>query len=155
MEIFSNDSALIWLLVGAFLIILEAATSPGLGLFLAGLGALCAGILVKSHVVPASAGAAQIAWFFGFTTLWTIVLWKPLRHFQARQGRGSGGENFRDMIGETAIVGKGGLKPQELGQVIWSGTIMNAQLEGTEALPEGAYVVIKSVSGTTFKVIPK
>jgi membrane protein implicated in regulation of membrane protease activity len=146
-----------WLGLGAFLIVFEAITMPGLGLFLAGLGALCTSLLVKAGITDEGALGAQMAWFFGLTTLWTAVLWKPLLKFRMKS-RNKDGIELNNMVGGTATVGEHGLKRGGIGQVAWSGTLMNAELEASvpvEFLPAGALVLIKSVSGTTLTVIPK
>lgn len=69
METLLSHSAYFWLGLGAFLIVFEAITTPGLGLFLAGIGMLCTGlILVKAGFVDEGALDAQVAWFLGLTT---------------------------------------------------------------------------------------
>jgi membrane protein implicated in regulation of membrane protease activity len=144
-----------WLGLGALLIVFEAITVPGLGLFLAGIGALCTSLLVKAGI--AAALGAQVAWFFGLTTFWTAVLWKPLLKFRMKS-RHKGGIELNNMVGGTATVGEHGLGRGRTGQVAWSGTLMTAELEASapvESLPAGALVVITSVSGTTLTVIPK
>jgi membrane protein implicated in regulation of membrane protease activity len=158
METLLSLSADFWLGLGAFLIIFEVAiTTPGLGLFLAGIGALCTGLLVKAGVVDGGALGAQVAWFLGLTTFWAAVLWKPLLKFRM-QSRHKDGIELNNMVGGTATVGEHGLERGRIGQVAWSGTLMNAELEASapvETLPAGALVAIKSVSGTTLTVIPK
>lgn len=157
METLLSHPAEFWLGLGAFLIVFEAITMPGLGAFLAGIGALCTGLLVKAGIAGEGAWGAQVAWFFGLTTFWAAVLWKPLLKFRMKS-RNKDGIKLNNMVGETAIVGERGLARGGIGQVTWSGTLMNAKLEAlapVESLPAGALVVIKSVSGTTLTVIPK
>lgn len=156
METLLSYSAYFWLGLGAFLIVFEAITTPGLGLFLAGIGALCTGLLVKAGFVDEGALGAQVAWFLGLTTFWAAVLWKPLLKFRM-QSRHKDGIELNNMVGGTATVGEHGLERGRIGQVAWSGTLMNADLEASapvETLPAGALVAIKSVSGT-LTVIPK
>ena len=157
METLLSHPAEFWLGFGAFLIVFEAITMPGLGLFLGGIGALCTGLLVKAGIADEGALSAQVAWFFGLTTFWAAVLWKPLLKFRMRSWH-KGGIELNNMVGGTATVGEHGLARGGIGQVTWSGTLMNAELEAqapVESLPAGALVVIKSVSGTTLTVIPK
>ncbi|HEY4846994.1 MAG TPA: hypothetical protein VIH87_04155 [Methylocella sp.] len=157
MDTLLNNPTYFWLGLGAFLIVFEALTMPGLGLFLAGIGALCTCLLVKSGIIDEGALGAQVAWFFGLTTFWTAVLWKPLLKFRMKS-RHKDGIELNNMVGGTATVGEHGLGRGRIGQVAWSGTLMNAELEASvpvESLPAGALVVIKSVSGTTLTVIPK
>lgn len=154
--LFSNP-VYTWLAFGALLIAFEAFTAPGLGIFLGGLGAICAGILIKAGVVGTDDIAMQFACFFAFTAFWAVVLWKPLMKFRSG-GKNKTTEGYSDIIGSSAVVGDAGLKRGEPGQVKWSGTLMSAELDDSAAvkeLPAGAQVTIKSVSGNVFKVIPK
>ncbi|MGH6823725.1 MAG: NfeD family protein [Methylocella sp.] len=157
METILSHPAEFWLGIGAFLIVFEAVTMPGLGLFLGGIGALCTGLLVKAGIANEGALGAQVAWFLGLTTFWAAVLWKPLLKFRMRSSH-KGGIELNNMVGGTATVGKDGLERGKIGQVTWSGTVMNAELEAlapVDSLPAGALAVITSVSGTTLTVIPK
>jgi len=153
-----GDPIVVWLAVGAALVVFEAMTAPGLGLFLAGLGALCTALTIKAGVIGEEATAAQFAWFFGFTTLWAGGLWKPLQKFRAaRTPRKGPVENHSDIVGQTAVVAKGGLTRGKTGQVAWSGTLMSAAVDDAspqDVLPEGTTVHIRSVTGNTLSVSP-
>lgn len=144
----------VWLIAGAFIVAFEAFTTPGLGLFLGGLGALCTAVLIKAGVIDEAAIAAQFAWCFGLTAVWTIVLWKPLQTFRMRRRTRDNKIENNNLIGQIAIVGSDGLQPGKMGQVVWSGTVMNAELElpNVEALAEGTKVRIRSVYGNILKV---
>ena len=157
MEPMLHDPVNAWLTAGALIVAFEAFTAPGLGLFLGGLGAICTALLIKGGIVGAASTGAQFAWCFGVTVAWTLILWKPLRKFRLHRKRGGSTIENNNMIGETAIVGKGGLKSGSAGQVLWSGTVMNAELESAHGLElaEGAQVSIRSISGNTLKVAPK
>jgi membrane protein implicated in regulation of membrane protease activity len=150
-----RDPVNAWLTAGALIIAFEAFTAPGLGLFLGGLGALCTALLIRGGVVDQTAIPAQFAWCFGLTVGWAALLWKPLRKFRMHRKSRSGEMKNNNLIGETALVAKGGLKPGRLGQVTWSGTVWNAELESSHAreLAEGEKVRIQAVSGNTLKVI--
>jgi membrane protein implicated in regulation of membrane protease activity len=157
MKEFLHDPVNAWLFAGALIISLEAFTAPGIGFFLGGLGAFCTALLIKAGVVGEASTGAQFAWCFGLTVGWTLLLWKPLRKFRMHRKSRAGDLKNNNLIGETAIVAKTGLKRGEVGQVIWSGTLMNAELGSSAGadLPEGAKVQIHSVSGNTLTVIPK
>lgn len=157
MDTLLGNPVYIWLAFGAALIAFEALTTPGLGIFLGGLGAICTAVLVQTGVIAIDALALQWACFFGLTIVWAIILWRPLMKFRisGKQGKSPG---FSNMVGDTVIVGERGLKRGETGQVTWSGTVMNAELDETapvNALSAGAKVEIKSVSGNILKVTPK
>jgi membrane protein implicated in regulation of membrane protease activity len=158
MEGIFQDPVNAWLAAGALIIAFEAMTAPGLGLFLGGLGALCTALLIKGGVVGPESTGAQFAWCFGITVVWALLLWKPLKKFRMqRKSRGGAEVKTNNLIGEIVTVAKGGLKPGAVGQVIWSGTLMNAELESshTQDVPEGAKVHIHAISGNILKVIPK
>lgn len=157
-EILSNPVYL-WLAVGAFLVVFEAVTMPGVGLFLAGLGAIFTAVIVKAGLPGSVTLAGQFAWFFGLTALVTALLWKPLQNFRARASSPHASDSsLGNMVGETAIVAGGGLSRGKTGLVQWSGTLMNAELADTSPvamLSDGARVQILSVSGNTLTVAPK
>lgn len=149
-----------WLLVGASLIILEVLTAPGLGIFLAGLGAMCTALVIELGIVAEESLTAQFAWAFALTVIWGVVLWKPLKNFRSA-GKNKLSPDDRkehsDIVGKMAIVGKDGLKKGMMGQATWSGTAMTAILDEhshEDFLPEGAQVKIHSVDGTTLIVQP-
>jgi len=148
-----HDPVNAWLFAGALIIILEAFVGSGLGLFLGGIGALCTSLVIKAEWVGSSDIGAQFAWCFGFTIAWTGILWRPMRKFRMKKKR-STDMKTNNLIGETAIVAKGGLRRGEVGQVLWSGTLMNAELEPSAGadLAEGAKVSIHAVSGNILKV---
>lgn len=149
----------IWLLAGAILVAIEVFTVPGLGLFLAGLGAMSTGIVIRLGIVDTGNTAAQFCWFFALTTVWTASLWRMFRKFRLSlhtKGRKEGTEII-GLVGSQAIINEPGLKRGETGQVRWSGTLMSAVLhEKTQEdfLPAGSSVLIESVSGTLLTVSP-
>jgi len=154
-EIITNP-VYIWLLLGIFLIAAEAMTAPGMGIFLAGLGALATAIILRFDLVDAANLTWQCISFFAFTSFFALVLWKPLK--KLRTSSRSGKHKFHDMIGSAAIVTGNGLKMGETGQVLWSGTIMNAELDSSvasEFVSAGTTVTVKSLSGTTLRVVLK
>lgn len=155
MEWILANPALAWFLFGAALITIEVLTVPGIGLFLAGLGADGTAILIQSGLLSETAFALQFAAFFTLTSLFALLLWKPLQYYRSRKSPGS--QSYHNLIGTTGTVASGGLAHGVTGQVIWSGTRMNAVIDSAcplETLPEGALVIIRSVTGTTLSVAP-
>lgn len=153
------EAPTLWLLAGAALVVLEAVTAPGVGIFLAGFGAVSTGIVTQIGLVAMENTGGQFAWFFGLTTLWAVLLWKPLQKFRLSQGSKGRhtGVGVQDIVGGVAIVGKGGLRRGEAGQAKWSGTLMNAVIDDKcheVFIAEGTRVIIHSVSGTTISVSP-
>jgi membrane protein implicated in regulation of membrane protease activity len=155
-ELLSNPVN-VWLAAGALIIALEAFTAPGLGFFLGGLGALCTALVIKSGLVGEASIGAQFAWCFGLTVAWAALLWKPLQKYRMRRKARNQEVKTNNLIGEVVTVAEGGLKRGEVGQVIWSGTVMNAELESPHAqdLPHGAKAQVHSVSGNILKVTAK
>ncbi len=157
MEILLNNPVYMWLAFGAALILIEVFTVPGLGLFLGGIGAITTGILITVKLIDANNIIEQISCFFGVTTITTIILWRTIKKFRIRQAH-KNPIQLNNMVGATAIIGKDGLKKDQLGQAHWSGTIMNAILDAqskVDFLPADSQVTIKSVTGTTLIVIEK
>ena len=143
----------VWLILGLALLVLEVAGAPGAGLLFAGLAAIVTSIAVHIGVVPPDGYVTQLIIFFVATAVWALLLWKPLKKFNA--GRKDGG--YSNIIGETAYVGSSGLSKAG-GEVTWSGTIMKAQLARdvqAERLEAGSQVTIVEVSGAMLTVRPK
>lgn len=130
-----------WLMAGAVLIGLEIMVLPGIGALFSGLGALTVGAALIAGVIETQ--IAQFTLFFLATGIWTVLLWKPLKQFI--KGKGTG---FDDMVGSTAVVYGNPLVKGKKGQVRWSGTIMNCQLdlEESESVDVGSEVTIAQVS---------
>lgn len=149
--------AILWLLFGAALVLAEVFTAPGIGLFLGGFGAMSTGIVVQMGLVGIESFPAQIAWFFGLSSLWAVLLWRPLQKYRVKQTlKTHAGAERSDIVGSTGTVGKNGIKRHETGQVKWSGTIMNAVLSphsDEDFLAEGTQVKITAVTGNTLSVI--
>lgn len=137
--------SVLWLIAGVILCAAEVVIGPGIGLFFAGLAALCVGMLVEGGAVDAANHLAQFAWFFALTVAWAAVLWKPLQRFRSKTKSGG----YRHMIGETAVVAGEGLIKGREGQVTWSGTIMKAELsaDAAESVAAGMKVTIVDMQG--------
>ena len=151
----ANPSYL-WLIAGVILVALEAFGVSGVGLFFAGLAAICVGVLVEVGAFARDAYLLQIAAALTLTVAWAYFLWKPLR--RRRFGFGKVEATYANMIGDTAIVSGAGLKQGMVGDVIWSGTIMKAELPksvGDVTVTAGSQVIISEVKGSTLIVEPK
>jgi len=133
----------IWLISGAFLIFLDVIMINVIWVMFAGLGAVCVGVALAGGWIVSP--VAQFMVFFFATGVWSLLLWKPLKNFMS--GRNTG---FNDMVGSTAVVFGKPLEYGKVGQVKWSGTVMNCRLEsnveGLEKIEPGAEVTIAGVS---------
>ncbi len=147
--IMNIPAELVWLILGTLAVLAEVlAVAPGIGLLFSGLGALCVGLLLYSLPTTDFSLLGQVTWFLGFTVLWAVALWKPLKRWRMPSARG---QTYSNMLGERATVAGDGLRKGETGQVAWSGTIMNAMLAPevtVTLLPAGATVEIVAVRGT-------
>lgn len=144
-----------WLIAGAILLGLEAFGIPGVGFLFAGLAAILVGLAVHLNLIAADDWILQAGVFFGLTTLMAALLWKKIQQWRLNAPTG---DQFSNIIGDYATVGKDGLKKGRAGQVSWSGTTMSAQIDpgcALESLEEGAVVIITAVKGNQLFVAPE
>ena len=120
----------IWLVVGIIFILIEFSKLPGIGFLFLGLGAMSSSVIfyfypeIQNYQV-ASIGFSSLAWF--------LVLWWPLKAFVYGKNKNLGKDYF-DIVGMQVEVALEDIKPGSIGQVYWSGTIMNAQLSSKEKI---------------------
>ncbi len=141
--------SILWLIAGAALLALEAFGIPGVGLLFIGLGALGTAVTIEIGLIGAEDYISQFATFFITSAGFTILLWKRLKAW--RIGKGAG---FSNMIGDSAVVGKGGLVKGKEGTVHWSGTTMRAVLaaDAADIINENTSVTIVAVLGNVLTV---
>ena len=146
--------SILWLLAGAALLALEAFGLPGIGFLFIGLGAIVTGVAIEIGIAAADDYISQFAIFFVTSGALTVLLWRKLKTWHTNP---KATERFSNMIGDSAIIGKGGIAPGKEGQAQWSGTTMRAVLapEITAALAEGAAVTIIAVRGNLITVKPR
>lgn len=151
-----TNPAFFWLIVGIACMALEAFGITGVGFVFAGLAALCVGVFIALGVLATDNHILQAAVFFGSAAAWAAVLWKPMR--KVRLNFGKHGSGYSNMVGETAVVSGAGLKAGMIGEVLWSGTVMKAELaphaQDVEVAVSGQ-VTIVDVRGATLIVKPK
>jgi membrane protein implicated in regulation of membrane protease activity len=128
-----------WLLLGAFFIAVELLYLPNIGLLFLGLGALSCGILISTlpYII-------HYQWIiFGLASLfWFVALWIPLKRYVYKQNIKIA---YSDMINnEVYVCNRPLIAGGGIGEVKWSGTIMNARLEDNEpteaAIGEKLYI---------------
>lgn len=117
----------IWLIVGFCFIIMEFVIIPNIGLLFIGLGALTlSGVLYfDPELISYQFGILGIG-----ALLWFLVLWWPLKiMIYGKHGANTTYDNKwgSDFIGTKVMVVEKPLEFGQMGQVTWSGTIMNAQ----------------------------
>jgi membrane protein implicated in regulation of membrane protease activity len=135
----------IWLIVGVFFIIVELLHLPNIGFLFLGLGALSCGILISTFP-----NLTIYQWVvFGLSSaLWFLVLYLPLKRYVYKKNNKS---IYFDMINNEVYACNRSIVVGEMGQVKWSGTIMNATLDDSEAkeVAVGEKLYIKEVRGNT------
>ncbi len=144
-----------WLIVGVVFIALEAFGIPGVGFFFMGIGALATGILLSLDWIGDEQIIVQFAVCFAIALASGVLLWRPIQKLFPSSKTSPG---YNDVIGATAIVGAGGLRRGGEGIVLWSGTIMKAELApdaGVSMLAENTAVTIIAVMGAKLIVSPK
>jgi len=112
--------SIIWLIAGSVLIALEVTLLPGVRLLFAGLGAICVGIALIAGWFESV--TVQFITFFLITGFWAALLWKHLKNFMTSPQSG-----FDDMVGNVAVGCGDPIKPGQMGEVKWSGTIMKCK----------------------------
>jgi membrane protein implicated in regulation of membrane protease activity len=141
-----NDIVTIWLVCGGLFLVLEVTAISGIGFLFAGLAAITTGGLVQYGLINTDNYTLQTGVFLGCVFLWAGVLWLPMQRFYKKNKSGS----FNNMVGDTAIICGGALKKGKIGQVKWSGTIMNARISDNnqlETIEEDSMVTIEAVDG--------
>jgi len=148
------DASYIWLIIGAVLLAVEAFGVPGIGFLFAGLAAILVGLLVDFSVIAMDDYILQTGAFFAATALFAVVLWKKLKQWRTSSSKD---KEYQNIIGDKAIVGRGGLQKGQTGQVSWSGTTMMAEIEENatvDGIKEGVVVKIIDVRGSKLIVAP-
>jgi membrane protein implicated in regulation of membrane protease activity len=119
--------AAIWLLAGIIFILIEFSTIPGIGFLFVGFGSISTALLIYNYPLFVD---YQIAAVGILSMLWFLVLWWPLKAYV--YGKKGKNKDYFDIVGSEVKVFDDTIKPGGMGQVEWSGTIMNARLEDHE-----------------------
>ena len=135
----------IWMIIGFLLIFIELIKLPGFGFIFLGLGGLTLSIVMASEKFNLGLYEQLVA-FAVFTTIWCALLWKPIKKFTLKL---HSDKAYKDMIDEEVVVIGDKITPGLMGQVKWSGTIMNATLTAheTRTANVGEILVIKEIMG--------
>lgn len=153
MSFLIENISVIWLIAGAIFVFLEASSVPGIGFLFAGLAAIIVGGLISIGAISQDNITIQFSWFFGFTALWAIILWKPMKRLRYN----TSDKEYKNIIGNTATVKNTPLTKQKTGKVEWSGTIVKARIAGnskTDSIPVDEDVKIMEIKDGNFLVLP-
>lgn len=141
--IFGLSIISLWVIVGIILIIIEFTNIPNVGFLFLGLGALSTAIFLTAY--PATLKYQYI--IFGISSLLSLaILWWPLKWYVYKNDNIA---PYSDMVGNEVVVHSQLISAEKIGQVIWSGTIMNAKLESNEhkTAHKGDTLHITKISG--------
>ena len=126
-EYFISNPGVLWVVAAVVFIIIEVSI-PGIGGLFSGVAALSLGTLLIFDIIAPETFIAQLAWFFGLTIFWAVVLWKPLKKMMKPSG-----EAYSDIIGSPAkVVSR--MEKGKLGTVKWSGTTVRSRIIETSAV---------------------
>ena len=142
--IFGLSIISLWVIVGIILIIIEFTNLPNVGFLFLGLGALSTAIFLTA--LPDALKYQYI--IFGISSLLSLaILWWPLKWYVYKKSNNIA--PYSDMIGNEVVVHSDIISAEKIGQVIWSGTIMNAKLDGNrhKAAYKGDTLHITKISG--------
>lgn len=140
-------SAWIWFGIGIILILLEFTAIPGIGFLFVGFGALTTSLFLYIFplLLPYQLGVVGII-SFG----WFIILWRPIKKFLYSHPIHHSEHLSKDyftMVGAKVVVINKDIKSGQMGEVLWSGTTMNAQLINAEIANINDVLIVKEVKG--------
>ncbi|MFV9875796.1 MAG: NfeD family protein [Rickettsiales endosymbiont of Dermacentor nuttalli] len=144
-----NNIHYVWMVVGVALVLLEVLTVPGIGILCAGLAAVIVGIMILFGLIFYDYYILQMGWFFAWTLLWAMMLWRPLLKLRYSE------RAYHNIIGEHAIVYKNDLIKGKTGEVKWSGTVMKALIvndSNESSIGVNQEVIIKNLKGNILLV---
>jgi len=148
MFMINNYLTEIWLIIGIICLIIEFFAVPSIGFLFLGFGALSNALIIYNNSLINLTN--QITFFGLLSLIWFCILYYPLKKYVYCKTATSENysENYSDMVGKEAEVYSKTISSDNLGQVKWSGVIMNAYLVPSE--PEakaGDQVFITRVKG--------
>ncbi|ABV84599.1 MULTISPECIES: NfeD family protein [spotted fever group] len=128
MFMINNYLTEIWLIIGIICIVVEFFAVPSIGFLFFGLGALSNTLVVYNY--PLVSLTNQITFFGILSLIWFCILYYPLKKYVYNKTDKT--KNYSDMIGKTVEVYSSTVSSDTIGQVRWSGAIMNAYLVPNE-----------------------
>ncbi|AAY61882.1 NfeD family protein [Rickettsia felis] len=144
MFMINNYLTEIWLIIGIICVVVEFFAVPNIGFLFFGLGALSNTLVVYNY--PLVSLTNQITFFGILSLIWFCILYYPLKKYVYNKTDKT--ENYSDMIGKTVEVYSSTVSSDSIGQVRWSGAIMNAYLAPNEEVAKtGEQLFITEVKG--------
>lgn len=134
-----------WLIFGFITILFEICFISGIGLVFAGFGAITTAGVIS---IDPNMLTYQYPLFAAFSFAWCGVLWQPLKKYLHNKSAVS---HTSDLVGVLVEVTGSALVPGgKVGQVKWSGTILNARLDSEVSSEQiaGTILRVKEVDGS-------
>jgi membrane protein implicated in regulation of membrane protease activity len=128
MFMINNYLTEIWLIIGIICVAIEFFAAPSIGFLFFGFGALSNTLVVYNY--PLVSLTNQITIFGMLSLIWFCILYYPLKKYVYNKTDKT--ENYSDMIGKAVEVYSSTVSSDTMGQVKWSGAIMNAYLISNE-----------------------
>lgn len=117
----------IWLIIGIICLVIEFFAVLSIGFLFLGLGALSNTPVVYNYDINLQ---NQITIFGILSLIWFSILYLPLKKYV--YSTTAKAENYSDMVGKAVEVHSSTISSHTIGQVKWSGVIMNAYLAPNE-----------------------
>ncbi len=135
MEYFQNSQSLLWIILGITLILTEVIVMPGVGLITAGMAAITLAALIIFKLVDGSDFFTNLAYFFSFTIMWWVIIWRPLKSSMKKHKDTA--KSYTNIIGTYGAVDEPeGLIEGRIGYIKWSGTRMRARIRPESSAKE-------------------
>ena len=140
----------VWLLLSVVLMFLEVILGLTVVLFFASLGALSVALFVFLDIVVSENITLQAAIFCISTISWALILWKPFKYLLKKIKRSK--EKYKNIEGQIITVISGNIDESQIGEGVWSGTVVRIKLIKGPAVKQGDEVVVANVEGNIFEV---
>lgn len=141
----------IWFIISIICLVIEIFAGLTIAFLFLALSSFFTGILINYNILSNISLIYQLACFFGIATLLSIFAYKPLLRFLKKHPK----NEFKNIIGSSAIVTQESLIPGRVGHVTWSGSIFKAILEdnhSNKSVSVGSSVTIVAVKENIFIV---
>jgi len=155
MEYIHTHQGGFWIALGFILLALEVLVFgfTTIVMFFAGLGAVTAGLLMQTGVLPQT-WIAGIACFGISTGMYGVLLWKPFQRIQSNSTPQQ--KQSSDLIGLEFVLEQD-ITSQQPGTTRYSGINWRVEIDkeaGADTLHSGQRVVVTSVDAGIFRVKP-
>ncbi len=132
-----SDQHYIWIVIGIILIALEIFGLSGIGFIFIGLGSISLGGLLVYNIIKDPSIFSQLSILILCSLIWTGILWYPFKKLKSNK------KGFLNIIGQRATVYNTAIKAGEIGEISWSGSVMQAKISAnsTELLIESGKIV--------------